>query len=1517
MAQFMKRERERDRVFLPEAQANLSPRRPAETSPQGASPPPPSARVTESPTTSSPAARGPMVRAFAAFVLAGAALLGFGAEAQAQTETTVWSVTLTAEADPLSSGRVGFADPDHGDYGSLCSRAPCTVSPPRSTWGGVSRTVDGIPIPTGMQATANGQTQIDLSWNAVVVPAHPVHGPYNAPVRYQLEVRGGFPSVWGDLGGDSLEATSYRHTGHTAGESKEYRVRAWVTHNNANVISPAGGAFPDIVSATTEGSGVERFNSYGNVYYVRFLTEESGVVRIGFNRVLKPTAKAALVLRLGTRRLAFADATTREHDTFAYQWDNTGVSWNSGGQVAVTVIDTSTTVPDAPTGLTATASSKTRIALSWTAPSNTGDTGISLTGYKIEYRAPDFERGGSRWEVLEADTGSTAIRYNHDHVIAPGTRLLYRVSAINARGEGDASNEVEVTTQVDDTQDDGAPDRTGITVSGTTITITFSETLASVPALQSVLFVVQINGFNVRPVTGSLTVSSDTVTIMLPTEDAVDAFDTVFVRYNPPKIIVGHAEVPIATNALQDTEGNLVERWTFQSATNTSPPSVRLVLAPAGISENDGVSTVTAELVPATATATNALTVMVAAEPVAPALAEDFMLSAPATLTIAAGAMRSTEEVTITAVNNDVRAANKTVTVSGAVTGSSEVSPTASPVTLTIQDDDAPENRAPAFTSADAVSVPEHTTVVLTVQASDPDSEDPVTYALVGGVDQAQFTLDASTGELIFRTPPDFERPTDADDDNIYLVTVRATSGTGARALTTDQSLTVTVTDAAEAPDNRAPAFTSPATARVREHTTVVLTVQASDPDSEDPVTYALVGGVDQAQFTLDASTGELIFRTPPDFERPTDADDDNIYLVTVRATSGAGDRVLTAEQTITVTVLDVFETRQAITPTAPLGLVSNQADVAGWQLDLPAGTPVATRITIGPASPGAAPGYRFEAPDGSRNVVAIDIEPFTPGTTVCLAVPDGLQAAAAAEDRPLVLLHRADAGGSWTELPSTPRNGQRCGTPPSASDFAVAMRVVDLQQRVTRLNREILTLQALSLSDQTSRALTQRLATLRLGQPETAQYQLGGAGSLAQTLHATLTAGQGQGAPRVDLKELLGTSSFVLPLRLTATGLGVDRLTLWGQGAYTNLARDADATLDWDGDTVSAQVGADVRLQPDLLAGVTVTWADSGVDYQARPGPGRAVGGTHEHWLVSLQPYLGWQSATGVGLWATVGYGWGEVTLTDDQVGTQESDLTLQTAAVGARGPLLRQTGVLGPGATTVTLKSDATVTRVDVAGNGAAVAEQVVDAGRLRLLLEGQHVHETPTGARVAPFVELGVRYDLGDGLTGVGAELGGGVRYTVPRLGLTVEGRGRGLVGHRGYTEWGASGLVRVDPGLAGHGLAVTLAPTYGPAASRVQQLWAQAPGQAIAPTGGRAALQAGVETEVGYGLAHVAGATVLTPYGAAALGRGAAQYRLGGRWTGGNGLRVSVEGVRQEAAGQQPANQGIRLQAGWAF
>ena len=945
------------------------------------------------------------------------------------------------------------------------------------------------------------------------------------------------------------------------------------------------------------------------------------------------------------------------------------------------------TVPGIPTNLMAMTNIKTQISLSWTAPTNTGGTGTSITGYKIEYSAPDYLEPSdtNRWEVLEENTGLTAISYNHDHVLAPGIRLQYRVSAINTVGTGDPSTVAEATTRAaPDTAGNGAPDRPGATVNHRRIEITFDENLDANSVPNNVQFQITISGVSRIQRPEMVDVTGATVVLTLRAEHAVDADDSVLIRYTGPGQFIGDARVPITRYALQDSEGNLVEKWNAVEATNETLLRVELELDLDTIAENGGVSTVTATMVPSTSPAPAELTVTVTTEAVPPAVAADFELSGT-TLTIASGATTSTGTVTITAVNNDVdEAVNKTVTVSGMVSGSPNVSATASPVTLTILDDDDP---AP-------IQTPPKLARVTTKPPYAPRS------------------LTATSG-----------------DEEVVLTWQAPANNGGSAILRYEYRL--------KAGDGAFGEWTA---------------IPDSAPGGANAVRYRVTG---------------LTNRTA--------------YIVEVRAVNAAG-------------------------------------------------ASAAVRVTV---------------------------------------------------------------------------------TPRSAAS-----------ERFSRLNEEILTLQALSLSDQTSRALTQRLATLTPGQPERAQYQLGGQRSLAQTLLTTLGTDSGPGlpGPRVDLKNLLGSSSFVLPLRLRDTGLGLDRMTLWGQGRYTRLARAHDANLDWDGDTLSAQVGADVHVRPDLLFGLAVTWADSGVDYQDRSRPGSAVGGTHENWLVNVQPYVGWRSDIGLGLWATVGHGWGELTIADEQVGRQESKVRVETAAVGLRGPLLSQTGVLGPEATTLTLRSDAAWTRVDVIGNQEDLAGRTVSAGRVRLLLEGQHTHVTPTGERLAPFVELGVRFDVGEGLTGKGVEVGGGLRYAVPRLGLTLEGRGRGMVGHRGYTEWGASGLVRVDPGVSGEGLAVHLAPTYGPSASRVQQVWTQAPGQPFGEptTGVGQPPQAGVDAEVGYGLANVAGARVFTPYGAVTLGQGGgAQYRLGGRWTGVTGLMLSVEGVRQEPAGQQPLNQGLRLRATWGF
>ena len=123
-----------------------------------------------------------------------------------------------------------------------------------------------------------------------------------------------------------------------------------------------------------------------------------------------------------------------------------------------TITVLTTTVPGAPTGLTATASGTTAINLSWSAPASTG--GSAITGYKIEVSA----NSTSGWTDQVADTSNTATTYAHTGLAAGDTRH-YRVSAINTNGAGTASNVDSATTG---TTVPGAPTGLTATASGTT-----------------------------------------------------------------------------------------------------------------------------------------------------------------------------------------------------------------------------------------------------------------------------------------------------------------------------------------------------------------------------------------------------------------------------------------------------------------------------------------------------------------------------------------------------------------------------------------------------------------------------------------------------------------------------------------------------------------------------------------------------------------------------------------------------------------------------------------------------------------------------------------------------------------------------------------------------------------------------------------------------------------------------------------------------------------------------------------
>ena len=183
--------------------------------------------------------------------------------------------------------------------------------------------------------------------------------------------------------------------------------------------------------------------------------------------------------------------------------------------------------------------------------------------------------------------------------------------------------------------------------------------------------------------------------------------------------------------------------------------------------------------------------------------------------------------------------------------------------------------------------------------------------------------------------------------------------------------------------------------------------------------------------------------------------------------------------------------------------------------------------------------------------------------------------------------------------------------------------------------------------------------------------------------------------------------------------------------------------------------------------------------------------------------------------------------------------------------------------------------------------------------MLLVGEYTRTLSDGRVLTPSLELGGRYDGGDGITGSGVELGSGLRYSNPTSNLTVEGKVRALLAHD-YDEWGADFVMRLSP-KSGRGLSLKLHPEWGKTQSVAERLWND--GSNEITTTGVPALQSSLDTEIGYGVsASMLGTSgLLTPYiGMTSKDGGTSHLRLGARFLGGTGLSLNLEGVRGNAA-----------------
>ena len=413
-----------------------------------------------------------------------------------------------------------------------------------------------------------------------------------------------------------------------------------------------------------------------------------------------------------------------------------------------------------------------------------------------------------------------------------------------------------------------------------------------------------------------------------------------------------------------------------------------------------------------------------------------------------------------------------------------------------------------------------------------------------------------------------------------------------------------------------------------------------------------------------------------------------------------------------------------------------------------------------------------------------------------------------------------------------------------------------------------------------------------------------------------------------VAQRDLLIGSSF----SMTAANDEAGSVSFWGRGAVSRFdGREGDLTLD--GEVTSGLLGADWSRER-WTAGLIVSHSAAEGGYRGGVGASGSGSGTGggavEATLTGLHPWGLLRLTEGLEAWGAAGHGWGELTVTPDGDGPAlRTDLELTMGAAGLRGELLGPGSAGGENAgPSLALVTDALAVRTEsdaVRGAEGNLAAARATVTRLRLGLEGSWAHALDGGGTLTPSLEVGVRHDGGDAETGAGLELGGGLSWTDPSLGLTAEVSGRTLAAHadEGYREWGAGGSLSLDPGAGGRGLSLRLAPTWGTPEGGAERLRQGDAGAlaALAANGNAANDNAlapmRLDTELGYGLEAAGGHGTLTPFvGFSLAGEDARDWRLGTRFELGPSLDLSLEGTRRESDGAEPEHGlGFRLQATW--
>ena len=258
----------------------------------------------------------------------------------------------------------------------------------------------------------------------------------------------------------------------------------------------------------------------------------------------------------------------------------------------------------------------------------------------------------------------------------------------------------------------------------------------------------------------------------------------------------------------------------------------------------------------------------------------------------------------------------------------------------------------------------------------------------------------------------------------------------------------------------------------------------------------------------------------------------------------------------------------------------------------------------------------------------------------------------------------------------------------------------------------------------------------------------------------------------------------------------GVGTWSLWSTRDARNFSGEG-----YEGTTSTTFMGLDILANKNWLVGVTAS-NNTGMS-QYSWGTASQTMNTE---LMSVMPYFNFEPSSKTSLWGVVGYGSGDITSTVVNASDQSSELSMNLGMLGGRQELA-QAGILQ-----LAVRGDAGFANLASADGSGAVDDLSANVHRVRAGLEGSLTFALANGRSIKPFGEVAFRNDGGDGLTGSGVEVGGGIR--VETNSFTIEARGHKTASHSAedFSESGFSIHAEIAQSADGSGFALTATPRW---------------------------------------------------------------------------------------------------------